>query len=168
MAMGILALLLLLVDSAIAGTTCADPLRRPPLVKQNTDYTCGPAALRSILLYHGISLSEETLAERLNTNCEVGTTAKALVRELKRHGFSPRFETLVSLKKLALHIQDRRFPILHVQSGGESHWVVLVDINERHFILMDPWRANKYRKISRFGLNQIWYGTEGHNAAILW
>lgn len=44
-----------------------------PDVRQATDYTCGPSALQSVLMFYGEDLREGELAEKADSDPDKGT-----------------------------------------------------------------------------------------------
>ena len=58
-----------------------------PNIRQTTDYTCGAAALLSVLNYYGLyDDSEMELAEELETDSEWGTDPVNIVCIAKKYG----------------------------------------------------------------------------------
>ena len=55
-----------------------------PLLKQSTDYTCGPTVLCMVLAYYGITRSEEELRDRMKTNEREGTKNEQLEDHARR------------------------------------------------------------------------------------
>ena len=62
-------------ESALAN----ENLIKIPLTRQATDYTCGAAAMQSMLGYYGEDLNESELAKILKTNDQEGTDYNEIV-----------------------------------------------------------------------------------------
>jgi ABC-type bacteriocin/lantibiotic exporter with double-glycine peptidase domain len=138
-----------------------------PLVQQQTDYTCGPASVRSYLLSQDIDISEEELAKRLKTNSETGTSAAEIVNLLRTLDFQTTIRTEMSLDELRKHTDNGGGAIVNIMSEREAHWALAFNITDHSISLMDPWVAQKYRTLNPHRFLSIWRGGEGVRMAIL-
>jgi predicted double-glycine peptidase len=110
-----------------------------PVVRQATDYTCGPTSLRAVLAYFGRSFSEEKLAGLCRTNPRTGTEAPDIVRVSKKLGVGVLANYRATLEQLAAFV-GRRWPaIVGWQAWGGDHYSVVVEVNRRSVWLMDPY-----------------------------
>jgi predicted double-glycine peptidase len=163
-------LILLSMGSVWAGERSGSSVRRHTLkelrdqyvVKQQLDYSCGAAALATLLTYYfGDETSERELLELL--------TAQLRRDELKRkekQGFS-----LLDLKKVAQakgyqaagfkltieQLKQLAAPVLvFVEPQGYKHFAILRGVDRGRVFLADPARGNLRMSISRF--LREWHG----------
>jgi len=142
-----LGLLAICPSLAQAADRCGLNYRRlglPPLVLQETEYTCGAACLVSLVKQlSGKELKESHVAAVIGANRSVGTTPEKMVRGLGLLGFTAKARDRQGLKALRSNFQRKKGQILLVQSGDTAHWVVLADYSGGKITVMDPWRENK-------------------------
>lgn len=60
-----------------------------PSVRQHTNYSCGEAALLSVLAYYGLDARQDTLSRQLDTTADHGTHSRDIVRVAKDYGLQP-------------------------------------------------------------------------------
>ncbi len=134
-------------------------LRDQYVIKQQLDYSCGAAALATLMVhYYGENTSEKEILKLLNTRLET-MTKKEQARK-KRIGFS-----LLDLKIVAQQRGYRaagfkltidQLPqllapvIVHVQPFGYYHFAVLRGVAGDRVYLADPARGNLRMSIERF------------------
>ncbi|MDI6701764.1 C39 family peptidase [Methanothermobacter wolfeii] len=101
-----------------------------PIVMQSRDYTCGPAALATVLKSLGIPCSESELAELAGTD-ESGTTMYGLIVAAITKGLKAR--------GLKMDVsQLRKNHIVFVRFGESCHYSVIRSVNGRTVTLADP------------------------------
>ncbi|MVF24927.1 hypothetical protein EVC37_25515 [Methylocaldum sp. BRCS4] len=161
-----------LLCAAMAHTVAAEPrtapaitrhtlieLRDRAVVKQHLDYSCGAAALATLLrYYYGEDTSEQDILNRLNAIL-VNLTKEQWAHK-KRIGFS-----LLDLKKVAQQkgyraagfeltidqLKQLIAPVLvYVHPFGYHHFAVLRGIAGDRVYLADPGRGNLRMSLSRF------------------
>jgi ABC-type bacteriocin/lantibiotic exporter with double-glycine peptidase domain len=116
----------------------------PPLVLQETEYTCGAACLVSLVRQlSGKELKESHVAAVIGSNRSIGTTPEKMVKGLALLGFSAKAQDRLGLRALRSNFRRRKGQILLIQSGDTAHWVVLADYTGGKIMLMDPWWENK-------------------------
>ncbi len=139
-------------------------LRQERVILQNLDYSCGAAALATVLR-HGFG-ADVTEKELISLIFVFGQTPKAGIKKyFKRQGF-----TLLDLKRAArakgypsigykgMELQDLtdvlsvdRLPILvPIRPLGYNHFVVLKGIHGSRVYMADPAFGNKSMKIHQF------------------
>jgi predicted double-glycine peptidase len=165
-----LILILFTIGSVLAGEQSGNSIRRHTLkelrdqyvVKQQLDYSCGAAALATLLTYYfGDEASERELLELL--------TAQLTRDELKlkeRQGFS-----LLDLKHVAQakgyraagfkltieQLKQLAAPVLvFVEPRGYKHFAILRGVDRGRVFLADPARGNLRMSISTF--LREWHG----------
>lgn len=120
-----------------------------PSVRQATSYTCGAAALQSVLAYYGKDFPEKDLAEKLGTNSDDGTDSERMAAFAKKCGLSAYLGSL-SFKDIRSAL-DRKWPvILAIQAYADKspeeykkdyqngHYVVVIGYDEAGLYFADP------------------------------
>ncbi|HYE35066.1 C39 family peptidase [Methylocaldum sp.] len=134
-------------------------LRDRYVVKQNLDYSCGAAALATLLrYYYGEDVTEKEILTRLNTL--LANLSEAQWAHKKRIGFS-----LLDLKKVAMEkgyraagfeltidqLRQLVAPVLvYVHPFEYHHFAILRGIAGDKVYLADPSRGNLRMTMSRF------------------
>jgi predicted double-glycine peptidase len=104
------------------------------IVMQSTDYSCGPAALATVLQNIGISVTEQELIVLADTDTS-GTSMYGLVRAAHAKGLNA-----VGMK---LSVDDLRpNNIVHIILDGEGHYSVVREVSENSVKLADPSLGN--------------------------
>lgn len=137
---------------------------RVPLVSQATDYTCGPAALLSILLYWNLDadLNESDLARSMGTTYENGTSPAQIIAFAKSRGLETKLRENLSLDDLRNALKAGETWMLMIQAWsddppvwgpplprwserwGDGHYGVLVAMDSENIYLMDPSSRGQY------------------------
>ena len=119
---------------------------RPPLQKQETEYSCGPACLRMVLESHGVSKTEAEL--RKLTGCTVlGTTPSNIVLAARVLGLRETREYNLNLEELSEQLGSGIYPIVCIGVRFDSdlrpqpHCAVVTAVSETRVELLDPWRG---------------------------
>ncbi len=134
-------------------------LRDQYVVKQQLDYSCGAAALATLMVhYYGQDTSEKEILELLNTRLKTMTEEEQARKT--RIGFS-----LLDLKVVAqqkgyraagFKLSVDQLPqllapvIVHVQPFGYHHFAVLRGVAGDRVYLADPGRGNLRMSLERF------------------
>jgi uncharacterized protein len=165
-----LILILFTIGSVLAGERSDSSIRRHTLkelrdqyiVKQKRDYSCGTAALATLMTYY---FGDET-SERELLNLLIDQLTKDEIELKEKRGFS-----LLDLKKVAqakgyraagfkLTIEQLKrlaAPVLvFVEPRGYKHFAILRGIDRGRVFLADPSRGNLRMSISRF--LREWHG----------
>ncbi|HKA92094.1 MAG TPA: peptidase domain-containing ABC transporter, partial [Haliangiales bacterium] len=127
-------------------------LRRYACVRQTDLTDCGPAALATVALHHGVRLGREKLRDLAGTD-RVGTNLLGMLQAGERLGFSVRavkgpYEELPGVPLPA---------IAHVRTDeGLGHFVVLHRVRPRGVVVADP--ARGVEKLSRETFSARWTG----------
>jgi len=139
--------------------TTADELMEKNVVMQEFDYSCGSAALATLLNYHlGEDLTEMQVIQGLMSygNIERIRERRAFsLLDMRRfvdalgydgQGFHAKME---NLKKLDVPV------ILAIELFGYQHFVVFKGVYNDRVFLADPWLGNTTYSISAF--EDMWY-----------
>jgi len=131
-------------------------LRYQYVVRQQTDYSCGAAALATLMIYYfGDETSERDILDLLiagltpddlNNKKKVGFSLLDLRRAAQKKGYQAEGFKLTSeqLKRLATPV------IVFVQPLGYKHFAVLRGIDRGRVFLADPARGNLRMSMGRF------------------
>lgn len=121
-------------------------LRDARIVKQDLDYSCGAAALATLLNeFYDQSLTEKTLLNVMNTG-NLYTSFEDMQRALpqfgfKAQGFAASYEQLIRLQvPVVVYLKHRR----------DEHFSVLRGINENTVWLADPSLGNRTYSKAQF------------------
>lgn len=121
-----------------------------PDTRQGTSYSCGAAALRSVLAYYGTDVSEEELMEQLGTTPEQGTRPEALIRVARFYGLEAELRQGVTFDDLEKEIKAGRPVIVDAQAWREDtgtpwkdrwedgHYMVAIGLDSKNIYLEDP------------------------------
>ncbi len=134
-------------------------IKNKNVVKQKLDFSCGSAAVATVLNYYlGIQVSEDQI---INGLFKVGN----LELIMKRRGFSlldiKRFITLLGYKAVGYktdikHLQMLKKPaIVTIVLGKYKHYVVFKGVKNGRVLLADPAFGNIILPVEEF--EKIWY-----------
>lgn len=139
-------------------------------VRQRTGYSCGAAALLSVLRCLGItSHTEADLRQRLGTSPEDGTPPAAIIRVARELGLSAEPRGGLTLASLTHELLAKRPVILCLQAWGDpreydadenGHWVVCVGRRWRTFFFTDPATGGR-TFLSAAELLRRWHDVDG-------
>lgn len=111
-----------------------------PFFKQQTNFTCGPAILRSIFSFYGKDFTEEELTKRLNTAKETGTENEMLVKVAREEGFYVYVNNDSSVDEIFSFIR-RKIPVtvnIIELDDSDGHYILIKDVREDKIIYNDP------------------------------
>lgn len=98
--------------------------------QQTEDYTCGPAAVMSLMHYYGLlkddQMNHETemkIAKEMGTNNKTGTSPQQIVSWLKQHGFDVKSGENGTIKLIQNNLK-KGIPTLVEWIDWGGHWVV--------------------------------------------
>lgn len=141
---------------------------RPPLLKQETPYSCGPACLRMVLEWFGV-LKEE---EGLRTLCDCtfdGTDQVLLVKAARDLGFKETRKYSMGFADLRREVDRGVFPIVYIRTRlipdapAQMHSVVVIKASADEVHVNDPWRGQYVFPREQF--SQEWAAS--HNLTII-
>jgi predicted double-glycine peptidase len=143
-----------------------------PQTRQATDYTCGVAALQSVLGFFGEEFREDELAKKLKANSQEGTAYANIARFAKKKGFRVDIHkgmTLEALKRLL----DKRSPVIcliqawsehpidYSKTWANGHYVVAIGYDDKNIFFMDPSTLGNYAYIPAAEFVKRWHDTDG-------
>jgi predicted double-glycine peptidase len=145
------------------------PILPVPLIRQDTDYDCGAAAVRAVLSYYGVVVSEAELIRLLGTDAKDGTAPYCIVQCLWDFGFPlragrmsiPEVESWLDIGvPVILDLQAwADDPTLdYTTSLNEGHYVVARGYDLEHLYFSDP-AVGEMVKLTRAELEARWHDT---------
>jgi predicted double-glycine peptidase len=104
------------------------------IVMQSSDFSCGPAALATVLQNMGFNITEQELIVLAGTDTS-GTTMHGLSEAAKAKG--------LSATGMKLSVDDLKpNNIVHIILDGEGHYSVIREVSENSVYLADPSLGN--------------------------
>lgn len=143
-----------------------------PLVRQQTGYSCGPAALGAVLKYFGVwDGAEQQLYKILRTSVEEGTLPEDLAAGAWHFGLGAVVESGMTIARLRTVLASGRLVILEFQAWRDAerratlwrdtwtdgHYAVLIGLDARFAYFMDPSTAGSYTFIPLPELEERWH-----------
>jgi len=127
---------------------------------------CGPASLKMVFDYYGVSVSEAEIAKIAGASREKGTSKAGLIKAVKHFGFKAFSKTNSSLNDLRYFIKRKIPVIVDWFFEDEGHYSVVVDIDKKNIVLMDPTLRKlliyvRRRKFSTEKFLRIWFDFPG-------
>lgn len=99
--------------------------------QQTTEYTCGPAAVISLLRHYGKDGDEMKIASEMGTQSTCGTTPEQMTQWLNSNGFEAAWHENGSLDTLLSRLH-RNIPVLVEWSDWGGHWVLVAGYDTRN------------------------------------
>lgn len=139
-----------------------------PLCRQATDYTCGAAALQSVLGYFGEDFNESDLARQLKSNSKIGTRYKAMEKFARDKGYAVQVYKDATLKQLQDLLDKHQPVIVLIQAWSEKptdyandwkdgHYVVAIAHDLQNIYFMDPSTLGNYTFIPIKEFESRWH-----------
>lgn len=127
---------------------------------------CGPVSLKMVMNYYGVSVSETEIAKIAGAKREKGTSIKGLIRAAKYFGFQTFLKKNSSLDDLRYFIKRKIPVIVDWFFEDEGHYSVVVDIDKKNVVLMDPTLRKiliyiRRRKFSTEKFFGVWFDFPG-------
>ena len=141
---------------------------------QETDYTCGAAALRSICAYYGCGpRSEAEIVADMGFG-EDGSDPAHVLRAASRYGLHLREYRLMTARQLARCLDRGRPVLMTLQAWPDAppltgfasvwdsgHWVVAIGHDARGVYFADPSLADARGFLTHEALDERWHDIEG-------
>jgi predicted double-glycine peptidase len=149
-----------------------------PLCRQATDYTCGAAALQSILYYYGDEWSEGALAEELKSDPDRGTNYRSIMAVAQAEGLQAESRTDMTIDDLQAHVKAHKLVMVALQAWAEDasnyaddwnsgHYAVVVGYDDARIYFMDPLQLGNYTCIPNEDFLSRWHDTDNDNVTRL-
>ncbi len=133
---------------------------------RQTPGLCGPASLKMVMDYYGVSIPEAEIARAAGATREKGTSIKGLIKAAHHFGFKTFSKENSSLNDLKYFVRRGIPVIVDWFYVDEGHYSVVVDINKRNIVLMDPSLRKlliyvRRRKLLTEDFLRIWFDFPG-------
>lgn len=143
-----------------------------PLVRQQADYSCGPAAMSAVLQYFGVWQGrEQELYKILDTSTKDGTLPENLAVGARHFGLTATVEQQMTVQRLRALLGEGKTVILELQAWrapdqpkkpwrdtwGDGHYVVLIGMDGEFAYCMDPSTENAYTYLPLGELVERWH-----------
>lgn len=143
-----------------------------PLVRQAHSYSCGAAALASVLRYFQVWDGPETKLYRpLGTSPAEGTLPERLAEVARTFGLRARVRQPMTIPALREALHKGRLVILELQAWpnpgapavpwasrwDDGHYVVLVALDDQYAYFMDPSTEGRYTYLALAELGPRWH-----------
>jgi ABC-type bacteriocin/lantibiotic exporter with double-glycine peptidase domain len=131
---------------------------------------CGPASLKMVLEYWGISKTEQELAELCRTDCELGTTDVSIKEAAESLGCTVAIVNNASFEDIRSFL-DREVPVIvnwftkgrkdtSDSEVPDGHYSVVVGLDDEYIYLQDP-EIGGLRKIEKDDFLRVWFDFTG-------
>lgn len=152
-----------------------------PLVNQETDYSCGPASLLSVLRYWQVfDGTERDLYGPLQTTPKDGTEPPKLVEVAARYGLSAELREGMSVEDLRASLKRGDTVIIDFQAWREEgapplpwedvwedgHYSVLAAMDAKNAYFMDPVAEGTYAYMPLDELPRRWHDYEDRSGTV--
>jgi predicted double-glycine peptidase len=148
----------------------APNLIQVPLTRQAADYTCGAAALQSVLGYFGKEFRQDELVKSIKSDPDNGTPYQNIVQYARSLGFVVSTHTDLSLDELKGFIDNRQPVLLAIQAWMDpprdwttyesGHYVVAIGYDRDVIYFMDPSTLGNYTYIPITEFLSRWHDRE--------
>jgi ABC-type bacteriocin/lantibiotic exporter with double-glycine peptidase domain len=143
-----------------------------PVFSQEHKWTCVPACLRMVLAFHGVSLSEQEIAEACGTVVLRGTQPEKAVEGLEKLGYQALWFENAELGRL-INLIEQRWPVIVFLRASDLpygkwgiHAAVIVGFEANQVVLADPVLGSLFPfPISKF--EQAWRAL-GSQGLVIW
>lgn len=127
-----------------------------PYHRQETDYTCGPAAMRAALLFHGVSVPESILSRWCGSSEKDGTHEDEMLRVMRL--FYPKSHAkrrfgIRGLQDALKH--DHPCIVLIGTHKPWSHYLCVEEVHAKSVYVLDPWDG-RHTMLERREFNARW------------
>ncbi len=126
-----------------------------PPAMQFTNYTCGAAAMQSVLAYYGHSFTEEKLAKEMGSDPQNGTNHVEMAEYARKLGIKAEIKSNLKIEDLKPYLQRDQPVIVEAQAWGtvdgiavpnfdytnawdQGHYMVVIGLDDQNIYFMDP------------------------------
>lgn len=148
-----------------------------PRVRQATEYSCGAAALLSVLQYWNVYEGAEMgIHSSLGTDPQLGTAPEPMLAFARSKGLLGEFREGLTIRDLRAVLKARKTAILMIQAWpdvmriqgtswkdrwDDGHYVVLIGMDAEQAYFMDPSLDRGYGTIPLSELPERWHDIDG-------
>lgn len=140
-----------------------------PMTRQATDYTCGAAAVQSVLAYYGDTMLESDLGQILRTNPLYGTDHRPMINLLESKNIAIKAYEGMTIEQLQKSL-DEGYPVIcliqawenevpadYTHFWGAGHYVVAMGYDSERVYFMDPWTLGNYTYLPTIEFVKRWH-----------
>jgi len=133
-----------------------------PYREQKNGYFCGPAVVQMVLAFYNIVISQDTLARKMGTSPNSGTSHKELENIFKNYGFRIQSRNNGNLGLVRKYLLAR-IPVIvnYTDTYGTGHYAAVIGFSDESIILNDPVFGRNYQLKIRYFLKN-WHGYHNH------
>ncbi len=158
--------------TATKGQPAPTQLIKVPMTRQATNYTCGVAALQSVLAYFGDDIREGALASELKSNSKIGTAYQQIARFARSKSYKVDVLKNMSIERLK-GLLDKDQPVIclvqawaqrqvdYSRDWNDGHYVVAIGYDHNKIYFMDPSTVGNYTYIPTDEFLARWHDTDG-------
>ena len=127
---------------------------------------CGPASLKMVLDYYGVSKSEKAIAERCGCDSELGTNDISIKRAAKSYGFNVEIRDKANFTDIQKWLNKEVPVIVDWFTRGrkdydnsevpDGHYSVVVGLDNKNIYLQDP-EIGAMRTIRKDDFLRVWF-----------
>ena len=127
---------------------------------------CGPASLKIITDYYGITKTEEELAELCQKNPDLGTDDKSIKEAAEKLGLKVEIKNKSSFEDIQSWLEKGIPVIVNWFTRGrydypeddvaDGHYSVAIGLDDENIYLQDP-EVGRVRKIDREDFFRVWF-----------
>jgi len=142
---------------------------KPFQEKLNCSY-CGPASLKILLSYYGVSKSEKELAVMTGWDKDLGVDDKGIKKAAESLGFKVEVKNNSSFDDIAMWLEKGVPVIVDWFTRGrkdygdsdvaDGHYSVVMGLDDKYIYLQDP-EIGKMRKLDREDFMTVWFDFTG-------
>lgn len=134
----------------------ATKLIRIPQIAQSDGYTCGVAAVQSILLYYGKELKYAEIEKGLRPNPKTGTDHDSIINFIRSQNLSVTLHSWMSIQQLK-NLIDQDIPVIvclqawkenrktdWAEDWKDGHYAVAIGYDINNIYFMDPSILGQY------------------------
>ncbi len=120
---------------------------------------CGPASLKIVLDYYGVSVTEKRLATLARSDAS-GTRAKHLLAAAKKLGFEGFIKDSSDIAEIRTYLSKKIPVIVDWFSEDDGHYSPVAYIDQGFIYLQDP-ELGKIRKLDLTTFKRVWFDFTG-------
>ena len=126
-------------------------------LKQQKNWTCGPACMRIVLSAFNINKSEKFLSQIMKTNKKTGTSFKQFKKTAKKFNLKYIEKDNADIKQLKILIKNNFVVIVgyFLKDEKEEHYAVVKKISEDKIYLLDTEKGKNHSLIIEY-FNKVW------------
>jgi predicted double-glycine peptidase len=143
-------------------------LIRIPMVRQPDTYSCGTAAVLSVLAYYGMEIGYEDITKAIKATKEDGADHRNIIKFLKEKGLEVELYKGMLLSDLQSFIDEGTPVIVVIQAWAKDgrnyenewdsgHYAVVVGYDDANVYLMDPSTLGNYAYIPIDEFSKRWH-----------